>query len=106
MHVSGKSRQQRDKTSDTDKPYRTVSATRPNLRATKTTDAVPEKGQQLRENGRRLTFARHSALLEFPRQIKHFAVVRLSDDTLGGVEIERAFIDLARDARQIAPSEH
>src|SRR5437016_9118534 len=44
-----------------------------------------------------------STLFELPSHVEHVLAVRLGNDTLGRVKVERAFIDLAGHARHIGP---
>src|SRR6266566_1424306 len=44
-----------------------------------------------------------STLFEFPSHVEHLLAVWLGNDALGGVKVERAFINLAGHARQIGP---
>src|SRR5256885_1117674 len=45
-----------------------------------------------------------STLFEFPSHVEHLLAVRLGNDALGGVKVERAFIDLAGHPPQKGPS--
>src|SRR5947207_9261380 len=44
-----------------------------------------------------------STLFELPSHVEQLLAVRLGNDAIGGVKVERAFIDLAGDTRQIRP---